>query len=435
VSTDLLVINGPGVVARHGDAVLWAESSDLRREGLLAAVIAAMAGSAAGRRSPADFTMWLIGELSGPRGATIPALALVQPDGGELLTVVHGWGRVTARGGAVTATGSVIHIPPALPIAVGRADLAVLASGDSLLALVEGAVPGGAALLLDRPEAPAAPPMAATASPPPPPLPVASPPPPPAAAAAPPPSAPAAAPPPPAPAAALPPPAAAPPAPPAAPPALPPAGPASMLVSLRGGSGLDLPVREPLPIAAPDQGPGGTAAGTPGPRTPSGLLVPSSPRAAIVSGVRCSRQHFNNPSALACRICGISLLQQNLDRVDAERPPLGVLVCDDGATYALDGDYAIGADPRAEPGVLSGLAQPLVIGDVADGVAPTHVVIHLEGWDVQTLNRSPNFPAAVLNRGDTQWTPLPPGQWAKLTPGSYVGFAGRHVVFESNSRV
>jgi hypothetical protein len=136
-----------------------------------------------------------------------------------------------------------------------------------------------------------------------------------------------------------------------------------------------------------------------------------------------------------CRICGISMLQQSHARVEGERPSLGVLVCDDGATYGLDGDYALGSDPRGEPGVLSGLAQPLVLGDTADGVAPTHVVIHLDGWDVHVLNRSPNAPAAVLNRGDTQWTPLAPGQWAKLTPGSYVGFAGRHVAYESNTRV
>jgi hypothetical protein len=160
----------------------------------------------------------------------------------------------------------------------------------------------------------------------------------------------------------------------------------------------------------------------------------TSPRAAIVTGVRCARQHFNNPGALYCRVCGISMLQQTHVQVQDERPPLGVLVCDEGAAYGLDGDYAIGSDPRDEPGVVSGLAQPLVLGDAAAGVAPTHVIIHLDGWEVLALNRSSDSHAAVLHRGDSQWTPLPPGQWARLTAGSYVGFAGRHVVFESNNR-
>lgn len=160
----------------------------------------------------------------------------------------------------------------------------------------------------------------------------------------------------------------------------------------------------------------------------------SSPREAIVTGVRCARQHFNNPGALYCRICGISMLQQTHVQVLDERPPLGVLVCDDGSTYGLDGDYAIGSDPAEEPGVVQGLAQPLVLGDAHAGVAPTHVIIHLDGWEVLALNRSPGLPAAVLHRGDAQWTPLPPGQWARLSPGSYVGFAGHHVVFESNNR-
>jgi hypothetical protein len=207
---------------------------------------------------------------------------------------------------------------------------------------------------------------------------------------------------------------------------------AAIVVSLREKVA-GLPAREPLPIAPPRSAPDGAAPAA-APPAPSGPPVPSSPRASIVAGVRCSRQHFNNPTALYCRICGISMLQQTHVRVEGERPPLGVLVCDDGSTFGLDGDYAIGSDPSAEPGVVSGLAQPLVIGELADGVAPTHVVIHLDGWDVHVLNRSPNAPAAVLNRGDTQWTPLAPGQWAQLSPGSYVGFAGRHLVYESNNR-
>jgi len=497
VSTDLLVINGPGVVARRGDAVLWAESSDLRREGLLAAVVNAMADLAAGRAGSADFTSWLVNELGSPRGAGIPALALAYFEGSELLTVVHGWGRVTAPGGAVTATRSVIRIPATLPVAVGRADLAVLASGDSLLGLIEGTVPGGAALLLQRVDvapaaaAPVAAPVAVAPAPVAPapvapapvaaapvaaapvaPAPVAAPAavpvahqaappvaaPAPAPAFAPQPAAPVAAAPSFAPAAPAAPPQApgqqpslqkAPaqqaPAPPAAPappplpgpggpggPAAPAAGDGSVVISLHDRAG-GLPPREPLPVAprrpsGPGEAPEAQHAPAPEP------VVLTSPRGAIVQGVRCSRQHFNNPNSLYCRVCGISMTQQTHQRVEGERPPLGVLVCDDGATFGLDGDYAIGSDPRGEPGVISGLAQPLVIGELADGVAPTHVIIHLDGWDVHALNRSPNAPAAVLNRGDTQWTPLPPGQWAKLEPGSYIGFAGRHLVYESNTR-
>jgi len=199
------------------------------------------------------------------------------------------------------------------------------------------------------------------------------------------------------------------------------------MVSLRPAPDAPEPRWEPLPVARA--------------ATPEGVeeepeepeLEPAGPRSAIVAGIRCPRQHFNNPGALYCRVCGVSMLASPPVQVQGERPPLGVLVCDDGATYGLDGDYAVGSDPRDEPGVLSGLAQPMVIGDAASGVAPTHVIIHLDGWEVLALNRSPGLPVAVLHRGDTQWTPLPPSQWARLTPGSYVGFAGRHVVYESNS--
>lgn len=400
MTTDLLVINGPGVVARRGSAVLWAEATDLRRDSLLATVVDRLGELAGTGLSAQEFTTWLIGELTSPCGTTIPALAFSVPDAGHVLCVVHGWGRVTAPGGAVNAPGSVHRIPSALPIAVGRADLAVLATGDSLLGLESGVVPGGAALLYTRAESAAGVTPAATApsrsspssrdhtgmpaAPPTPPTPAAS----------------------------------------------DPGTSEQTIVSLRPDPDAPPPEWEPLPIARRATQPGGDGA----PAEPEPAPVPAGPRMAIVPGVHCTRQHFNNPGALYCRVCGISLLQHTQVPVQGERPPLGVLVCDDGATYGLDGDYAIGSDPREEPGVVSGLARPLVLGDAGGGAAPTHMIIHLDGWEVLALNRSPGLPAAVLHRGDTQWTPLPSGQWARLAPGSWVGFAGRHVVFESHDR-
>jgi hypothetical protein len=411
VSTDLLVVNGPGVVARRGSAVLWAEAIDLRRQGLLAAAVHRLGLVAAGELAAQEFATWLVGELAGPRGSTIPALAFAVPDAGQVLCVVHGWGRVMATGGAVTAAGSAHRIPSTLPIALGRADLAVIATGDSVLSLESGVVPGGAALLYTAPVAastPDAPPApAAQSAPPARPTPAAPP---------------------------------SPPAPATQPAAVNPlpspsgfgTGTGELMVSLRPDPGTPPPAWEPLPIARPPAQPGtdGAHAEPEPPPAPTAL----SPRVAIVTGVRCARQHFNNPDALYCRICGISMLQKPQVQVQSERPPLGVLVCDDGSTYGLDGDYAIGSDPADEPGVVQGLAQPLVLGDANVGVAPTHVIIHLDSWEVLALNRSPGLPAAVLHRGDAQWTPLPPGQWARLSPGSHVGFAGRHVVFESNNR-
>ncbi|MDQ1288859.1 MAG: hypothetical protein QG622_2425 [Actinomycetota bacterium] len=637
MSTDLLIINGPGVVARRGEAVLWAEGTDLRREGLLAEIVQHLDEISAYRITAGEFTDWLIDELTGPRGSTVPALALVVPDGGEVLAVVHGWGRVTAPGGALTAPDVAHHIPEALPIAVGRADLAVLATGDSFLDLRSGAVPGGAGLLSPRPassssarhsagpvaedepfepptfeppifeepvfEEPAFEPAAAspaeTFETPAPVVAVASPaaavpvaktfesprfePPafePPAAtvapdadawperpeprpeplvetpvsfgetagppresdlpfaktaallplrrpgASAPPsrgqaPGTPAERPPvtsqslfgsrP----IATPPPARAVPAPPPslglfsgmsspggtpvspspspAPPVMtaPPVTPAPQTMAaqtmapqrlapeppitlapvsrppapdvLRPAAPSPLPEPLPAPVAPPAPAGGSSSpanslvvslqpdpATAPSPHEPLPIvrddaLAPSKtgsatgspgggadPRVAMVSGVECHRKHFNNPRDRFCRVCGTPLHQQTpAVQVQGERPSLGVLVCDDGTAYGLDGDYAIGADPRDEPGVVSGLADPLYLGDGEAGVASTHVIIHLDAWEILVLNRSPGLPAAVLHRGDSQWTPLAPGQWARLAPGSYVGFAGRHVVFES----
>jgi hypothetical protein len=498
VSTDLLIINGPGVVARQGEAVVWAESTDLRREGLLAVIVERLDEIAAYRLTAEEYALWLIDELVGPHGSTVPALAFGMPDGDEYVTVVHGWGRVTAPGGAVTAPGTPHRIPLTLPIAVGRADLAVLATGDSLLNLTSGIVPGGAGLISGRhaasfiprhsagsvdeqepvgPEAPelvSPPPPPATEDQPaavaeapmiptsdePPAVPIEAPPSPTAAEPPEPPSLPVRRPgatTPPAPgagpsSAAVPaaepdslfgsPPIVTPPrarAVPAPPPLLgssPLAPPAPIAAGAPAGPATDPPSVPPAPVMAmapvhqPETPITPSPMGSPAPGAASQSPAPPGPRTTIVSGVTCQQDHFNNPAAPYCRVCGMPLHQQ-APPVQGERPPLGLLVCDDGTTYGLDGDYAIGADPRGEPGVISGLAEPLVLGDGAAGVAPTHVIIHVDGWEVMALNRSPGLPAAVLHHGDAQWTPLLPGQWARLAPGSYVGFAGRHVAFET----
>jgi hypothetical protein len=156
--------------------------------------------------------------------------------------------------------------------------------------------------------------------------------------------------------------------------------------------------------------------------------------AVEVRGVRCSRQHFNNPIALYCRVCGISMLQQTHIQVLGSRPPLGVLVCDDGATFSLDTDYVVGTDPADDPAVVEGKARPLRLGDSTGGVEPAHVILSCEGWDVVLVNRARRAPAAVWHRGAPTWVQLGPGGRAKLMPGSHVAFGNRRLVFESNTR-
>jgi hypothetical protein len=66
----------------------------------------------------------------------------------------------------------------------------------------------------------------------------------------------------------------------------------------------------------------------------------------FVPGVRCPRDHHNSPGARFCHRCGIRMgAHRSLVIVEGPRPPLGVLVLDDGDTFALVSDAIIGREP------------------------------------------------------------------------------------------
>ena len=72
-----------------------------------------------------------------------------------------------------------------------------------------------------------------------------------------------------------------------------------------------------------------------------------------VRGVYCKNRHFNDPRQLFCAVCGINMVQQTPVLVNGLRPPLGVIVLDDGAVFQLDSDYLLGRDPDADERVRS----------------------------------------------------------------------------------
>ena len=77
--------------------------------------------------------------------------------------------------------------------------------------------------------------------------------------------------------------------------------------------------------------------------TPPGALIPGTgqaergDRAERVRGVYCKNEHFNDPRMLFCAVCGINMVQQTPVLVEGPRPPLGVVVVDDGAVFQWTG--------------------------------------------------------------------------------------------------
>lgn len=174
------------------------------------------------------------------------------------------------------------------------------------------------------------------------------------------------------------------------------------------------PAREPLPLAT---------AADPAPADEDG------DDHVLVDGVSCVRGHFNRPDVLYCSRCGISMVHATLKLSRGPRPPLGVLVADDGASWRLDGDYLVGRRPP-DADLRDGL-RPLVLADAEQSVSRAHAEVRLAGWDVLVVDRGSSNGTFVASPGEA-WERLAQGVPRALEPGQWVLFGRRVVVFEGH---
>ena len=106
-------------------------------------------------------------------------------------------------------------------------------------------------------------------------------------------------------------------------------------------------------------------------RTPLPVISTEQPPAALVKepedtrpkvkGFLCSRGHLNDPRVLFCNLCGIRMAEKTGVFIEGVRPPLGLLVFDNGATVSMDADYLLGREPETDPRVQSGELRPLLV--------------------------------------------------------------------------
>lgn len=191
---------------------------------------------------------------------------------------------------------------------------------------------------------------------------------------------------------------------------------AVVLLDASPGSGLDIPAREPL-SKVKDMPPGTSSYVSAGP---------------IIQGVYCKNGHFDDPEALFCAICGISMNQQTLVPRPGERPPLGVLLLDDGAVFQLDSDYVVGREPGLDGSVAEGKARPLRITDETGIVSRVHARVLLDGWRVLVIDLGSANGTRVLLPGQPADQPLVPQVPIVLATGSQVDLGGRGFRYESH---
>jgi hypothetical protein len=177
--------------------------------------------------------------------------------------------------------------------------------------------------------------------------------------------------------------------------------------------------REPLPIATP-------AAPAPPPPPPDPSDEPEAP---AVQGVRCSRGHFNDPNSPFCATCGISMVQQTHNLVEGPRPPLGVLVLDDGSTYVVDRDIVIGRDPTSGDN-----SRSITLPDPGRSISRTHARVVLDGWEARVVDAGSANGTFVAAREAVEWTPVQPNAPVPLIPGMHVLVGQRVLSFDSHRR-
>jgi hypothetical protein len=140
--------------------------------------------------------------------------------------------------------------------------------------------------------------------------------------------------------------------------------------------------------------------------------------------------HFNDPRSRYCSSCGISMVHLTQNLVPGPRPPLGVLVFEDGTTYSLSSSYVIGRQPDIDPRVVRGEVLPLVLEDDDRTVSRVHAELRLRDWDVHFVNLSTTNGSFVWDPPSGQWVPVS-DQPVVLAPGARVAMGHRVAVFES----
>ncbi|HET9071150.1 MAG TPA: hypothetical protein VFN60_04490 [Acidimicrobiales bacterium] len=212
------------------------------------------------------------------------------------------------------------------------------------------------------------------------------------------------------------------------PPGVPPSGPAAPGDPLQAGA--------PLATPPPEAGAPGAVdlrAGAPGEREAlpavNGPVDVAGPLQPLVPGTRCPSGHFNHPAVERCARCRAEL--GGRPAVNGPRPPLGVLLADDGTIYRVDGDLVVGTRPDTDPAVAAGRADGLCLASPAGTLAPAHLEIRVVEWAVTVTDRGSASGSYLVRQGRRDWDRLTPFRPAPLEPGSHLSLGQRVLTFVS----
>lgn len=117
--------------------------------------------------------------------------------------------------------------------------------------------------------------------------------------------------------------------------------------------------------------------------------------------------------------------------MNGPRPPLGVLVVDDGTTYSLNADLVIGREPTTHDDVIAGTALPMALTDDTLSLSRRHARIVLDDWSVAVQDLHSSNGTFLSRAGQTEsWTQVPGGTSVPLEPGDRLRIGGRIIQVE-----
>ncbi|WP_433599658.1 FHA domain-containing protein [Nocardia sp. CA-135953] len=147
-----------------------------------------------------------------------------------------------------------------------------------------------------------------------------------------------------------------------------------------------------------------------------------------VLGFKCARAHPSDPRSAFCTVCGMPV-DQTQQLIEVVRPPLGMLVLDDGMTYMLAADAVLGRDPEHSEQARRGMV-PLKVEDSSGGMSRAHAEVLLVNWDVSLVDRGSTNGTRTRLPGYRDWIRLPPHQPMGLIPGTEIMIGNRVLRFE-----
>jgi hypothetical protein len=212
------------------------------------------------------------------------------------------------------------------------------------------------------------------------------------------------------------------------------------LVSLLDTDGDDLPDAAPLPVAggpAPVADPLAPTAESPAVAATAEQPVAATataPGGVRVAGLRCSRDHFNDPRARFCAVCGIAMHQASFVLTEDVRPALGVITFADGTFYTVTGNLVFGRDPDDDPAIRAGSSSPAVLVDPQNTISRVHAEVRAIEWDVYLVDRGSTNGTFVWNAGAQQWERLVQDQPRLIEPGAQISFGRLVAAFDSGLR-